>query len=134
MARELAAAFKAPLVASTITRLVVDLNRSIGHPRLHGEGVRKLPRAERDSILREHYLPYRTEAEGLIHKAIARGRRVVHVSSHSFTPELHGKVRAADVGLLYDPARPDDTSFADFFVYGRTLDTCVIRLPAVPSA
>jgi SAM-dependent methyltransferase len=30
----------------------------------------------------------------------------------------------------YDPARPDDTSFADFFVYGRTMEPCLIRLPA----
>jgi SAM-dependent methyltransferase len=31
--------------------------------------------------------------------------------------------------FLYDPARPDDTSFADFFVYGRTNEPCLIRLP-----
>ena len=36
---------------------------------------------------------------------MSRGRRVIHVSSHSFTPELDGKVRRADVGLLYDPGR-----------------------------
>jgi SAM-dependent methyltransferase len=30
----------------------------------------------------------------------------------------------------YHPARPGDTSFADFFVYGRTPEPCVIRLPA----
>ena len=44
----------------------------------------------------------------MIRKAIARARRVVHISSHSFTPELNGKVRTADVGLLYDPARPGE--------------------------
>ena len=36
---------------------------------------------------------------------MSQGLRVIHISSHSFTPELDGKVRAADVGLLYDPAR-----------------------------
>ncbi len=30
----------------------------------------------------------------------------------------------------YDHARPDETSFADFFVYGRTREGCVIRVPA----
>ena len=35
MARQLATAFAAPLVTSTTSRLVVDLNRSIGHPRLY---------------------------------------------------------------------------------------------------
>jgi predicted N-formylglutamate amidohydrolase len=43
---------------------------------------------------------------------IGRGRRVVHVSSHSFTPRLHGKVRQADVGLLYDPRRAGEVRFA----------------------
>lgn len=105
MARELSAAFKAPLVAATVTRLLVDLNRSIGHPRLHGDPIRVLSREERERILADHYRPYRMEAEGRIRRAIGRGRRVIHISSHSFTPELKGKVRAADVGFLYDPAR-----------------------------
>jgi len=104
-ARELSAAFKAPLVAATVTRLLVDLNRSIGHPRLHGEAIRALSREERERILADHYRPYRMETEARIRQAITRGRRVIHISSHSFTPELKGKVRAADVGLLYDPAR-----------------------------
>ena len=30
---------------------------------------------------------------------------MIHVASHSFTPELDGAVRNADIGLLYDPAR-----------------------------
>jgi predicted N-formylglutamate amidohydrolase len=30
---------------------------------------------------------------------------VIHLSIHSFTPELSGVVRDADIGLLYDPAR-----------------------------
>jgi hypothetical protein len=49
VARDLAAAFRAPVVASTVTRLVVDLNRSIGHPRRYGKTVRSLVREERES-------------------------------------------------------------------------------------
>ena len=105
MARELSASFDAPIVASTVTRLLVDLNRSLGHRRLHAESVRHAPREVRDRIVAEHYLPYRAQTENLIRGAIARGRRVIHVAAHSFTPELNGKVRTADVGLLYDPGR-----------------------------
>ena len=36
---------------------------------------------------------------------MSRARRVIHISSHSFTPELDGEVRRADVGLLYHPGR-----------------------------
>src|SRR3981081_2677744 len=33
---------------------------------------------------------------------------MIHISSHSFTPELDGKVRCADVGLLYHPGRHEE--------------------------
>jgi predicted N-formylglutamate amidohydrolase len=36
---------------------------------------------------------------------VSRGHRVIHISSHSFTAELDGRVRGADVGLLYHPGR-----------------------------
>lgn len=41
---------------------------------------------------------------------VARRRRAVHVSSHSFTPVLDGTVRRTDVGLLYDPSRPGEVA------------------------
>jgi predicted N-formylglutamate amidohydrolase len=37
---------------------------------------------------------------------------VVHVAAHSFTPVLEGVNRTADVGFLYDPARPGEVAFA----------------------
>jgi predicted N-formylglutamate amidohydrolase len=105
MARALAKAFGAPLVASTVSRLVVDLNRSLGHPRLHSAATRGAPAAVRARIVDRHYRPYRARVECLVGQAVSRGRRVIHISSHSFTPELDGKVRSADVGLLYHPGR-----------------------------
>jgi predicted N-formylglutamate amidohydrolase len=105
MARALARCLGAPLVSSTISRLLVDLNRSIGHPQLFSEVTRGALAACRAKIIEKHYLPYRTRVEHLVRQSVSRGRRVVHISSHSFTPELGGKVRCADVGLLYDPSR-----------------------------
>ena len=105
MARALARAFAAPLAASTVSRLLVDLNRSIGHPRLFSAAMREAPPEMRSAIVARHYRPYRTQVEDLVRRSVSRGRRVVHVSSHSFTPKLDGRVRRADVGLLYDPAR-----------------------------
>ena len=64
----------------------------------------------RAAIVAQHYRPYRAEVERLVRQSVARGRRVIHISSHSFTPELDGKVRRADVGLLYDPARPGEAA------------------------
>jgi predicted N-formylglutamate amidohydrolase len=105
MAKALAGAFAAPLVSSTVSRLLIDLNRSIGHPQLFSAVTRAAPAEIRSQIVDEHYRPYRTQAEHLITQAVARGHRAIHISSHSFTPELDGKVRGTDVGLLYHPAR-----------------------------
>jgi predicted N-formylglutamate amidohydrolase len=105
MARALAGAFGAPLVASSTSRLLIDLNRSIGHPQLYSAATRRLPAPLREKIVELHYRPYRVQVERLVRRFVSRGRRVIHISSHSFTPELHGNVRRADVGLLYHPGR-----------------------------
>ena len=105
LAEELAKARAAPLFFSTTSRLLIDLNRSPGHPRLYSEATRGAPDSIRAEILERYYLPYRNKVEAKIAEAIAHGRRVIHVASHSFTPVLEGTVRNADIGLLYDPAR-----------------------------
>jgi predicted N-formylglutamate amidohydrolase len=112
MARELAGHFRAALLYSETTRLLVDLNRSPRHPRLFSEAIRALPKAVRDRIVAEHHRPYRGQVERYIGDMIAAGHRVVHVSSHSFTPIMAGVVRNADVGLLYDPLRPGERELA----------------------
>ena len=106
MAEAAAEAFDAPLLASTVTRLVVDLNRSIGHPELHFESLRQTPAALRKALVDAHYRPYRVQAERLAAEAIAQSGRVLHLSCHSFTPVLDEDVRRADIGLLYNPRRP----------------------------
>ncbi|WP_366522121.1 N-formylglutamate amidohydrolase [Candidatus Accumulibacter sp. ACC003] len=110
LARDLAAAFAAPLVLSTVSRLLVDLNRSIGHPRLHSETLRKESAELRQEIVKRYYQPHRAHTEDLIRQAVAAHGRVLHVSAHSFTPELDGKRRNADIGLLYDPSRPGEAA------------------------
>ena len=39
---------------------------------------------------------------------VTQGRRVIHIAVHSFTDNLDGEIRNAEVGLLYDPARPGE--------------------------
>jgi predicted N-formylglutamate amidohydrolase len=105
MARALARAFGALLVTSTISRLLIDLNRSIGHPQLFSAATRGTPANLRAKIVEQHYRPYRVQVERFVRHSVSRGRRVIHISSHSFTPEFDGRMRRADVGLLYDPGR-----------------------------
>ena len=112
MARDIAAALRAPLVASTVSRLVVDLNRSLSNRNAWSDATRGLPAADKERIAALHYLPYRSRVEAIVGDAVADGHRVIHLSSHSFTPVLDGDVRTADVGLLYDPARPGEVAMA----------------------
>ena len=112
VAKELAMATRATLVTSTVSRLLVDLNRSLGNPRVFSAASRAAPSVVRRKIVQQYYLPYRERVEWLVARAVSRGRRVIHISSHSFTPRLYGKVRRADVGLLYHPGRAGEVALA----------------------
>lgn len=111
MAKTLARYFGVPLLTSRVSRVVVDLNRSIGHRNLHLEAVQKLPAEVRQEIIEQYYQPYRNEAEQLITQGIILNGKVIHLSCHSFTNSLNGVTRHADVGLLYDSARQRETTF-----------------------
>jgi predicted N-formylglutamate amidohydrolase len=110
MAEALACAFRAPLLAATVSRLLVDLNRSIGHPQLHAAPVRHISAEERRRILDLYYLPHRHRVYSMIRSASAWARPAIHIASHSFTPELGARTRNADIGLLYDPARKSEAA------------------------
>jgi predicted N-formylglutamate amidohydrolase len=102
----------APFTATT-TRLVVDLNRSPYHRNVFSEYTRVLTREQRAAAMAAHYWPYRNAVEAAVDRAVAAGHAVLHVSSHSFTPVLHGDVRNCDLGFLYDPARSGEVCFID---------------------
>ena len=101
-----------PFTATT-TRLVVDLNRSPNHRNVFSEFTRALAPAERGKAMADHYWPYRNAVVGTVDEAVAAGRAVLHVSSHSFTPVLRGEVRNCDLGFLYDPARRFEVRFIE---------------------
>lgn len=97
---------------SETTRLLVELNRSIGHPKLFSEFSSMLPEKDRQRLLRQHYLPYREEVEQMVQDFVSAGRQVLHLSVHTFTPVLDGEERQADIGLLYDPKRKQERAFS----------------------
>jgi predicted N-formylglutamate amidohydrolase len=111
LARDFASALGAELVYSTTSRLLVELNRSSHHRKLFSEIARGLSQAEQDRILARYYLPYREWVEAQVDDGIASGGRLLHLSCHSFTPNLNGIERRADIGLLYDPRRAPELAF-----------------------
>lgn len=105
LAHSLAAHLGAPLHILPWSRLLVDTNRSLGHPRLFSAWSRALPAAARKHLVERYYQPHRAGIAAAVEAAIARTGRVIHLGIHSFTPIWNGRVRTTDLGLLYDPAR-----------------------------
>lgn len=100
-AEEMARSLRAPLISSTVSRLLVELNRSLGHPQLFSEFSERLPKNARQELLEKYYFPHRETVHQAVQNALDYGR-VFHITVHSFTPELNGQVRNADITFLYD--------------------------------
>lgn len=101
----------APLFTGKWSRLLIELNRSRHHPKLWSEFSKSLSREAKRRLLDDYYGPYRDSVQQFIHDETARGHQVIHIGVHSFTPCLNGETRNADIGLLYDPRRPDELDF-----------------------
>jgi predicted N-formylglutamate amidohydrolase len=102
----------APLIRGTVSRLLIDCNRSLWHPRIFSEISATLPAADRRFIIDTYYRPYRERLRQAINRSITRHGQALHISIHSFTPELGGVIRDADVGVLYDPRRASEKKIA----------------------
>lgn len=99
-------------VQATSTRLLIDCNKAINHPRCFSEVTKDLSSTEKQIIINGYYRPFREQVITHIKKHIAREFKVLHFSIHSFTPVLNNIVRNADIGLLYDPQRPSEKILA----------------------
>lgn len=111
LARTLARRFDAPLFRGVVTRLLVDLNRSLQSPTLFTEYSLRLPEKERVELLARYWEPYRHALRHRVEDQLRGGNRVLHFSVHSFTPKLRGEARNTDIGLLFDPSRAAEERF-----------------------
>lgn len=100
------------LAQTSITRLLIDCNRSLNHPNCFSSFTHCLSQKEKQHIIDQYYLPYRQRVETQIQKYIGQKYQVLHLSIHSFTPILNGVVRNAAIGLLYDSKRHGEKEVA----------------------
>jgi predicted N-formylglutamate amidohydrolase len=96
LARELAAELNARLHQGEMTRLLIDLNRRENSRSAFSAFT---PQDARDALFAYH----RKYRDAVLRDALRLKGRLLHVSCHSFTPELKGEIRNAEIGLLYDP-------------------------------
>ena len=110
------------------SRLFVDLNRTITNKSAfseYNEALESRDKAEAEKAKAQataYWKEYRDKVEKFVQQNIGKssrskgsankGTEIVHLGIHSFTPVLNGKVRNTDIGILYDPARPQERAYA----------------------
>lgn len=99
----------APLVHSTISRLVIDTNRDTASPELIrtlseatviGANI-DLDDAERARRIADYHAPFHAAIETLLERRAAEGLVTVLVCVHSFTPVYLGVARPWPIGLIH---------------------------------
>ncbi len=103
LTRALAAALDAPAILATVSRLVIDLNREVGHGGLvpeRSDGHTIFGNVDLDPAARiaRFHRPY----HATIKAEIDRWRPILIVAVHSFTPALEtgGEARPWEIGIL----------------------------------
>jgi predicted N-formylglutamate amidohydrolase len=102
----LAQRFDAPAVLAGVSRLVIDCNRDLADHDLivaesHGvtiPGNAGIDAAERERRIRDFYEPYHAAIDAVL----SQRPSAFLLSVHSFTPEINGRERRFDVGVLFD--------------------------------
>jgi predicted N-formylglutamate amidohydrolase len=100
------------------SRLFVDLNRTITNKSAFSDYLRNNENAKAQATA--YWNEYRAAIEKFVDSALKPKTRaaksaptIIHLGIHSFTPELNGKVRNTDIGILYDPTRPQERAYAN---------------------
>ncbi|WP_332688375.1 N-formylglutamate amidohydrolase [Devosia sp.] len=99
----------APLVQSTVSRLIIDCNRELDAPDLiwtmsestHIAANENLDDAERRYRIDQFHRPYHASIETLLEARRHAGRETILVCMHSFTPIYHGVARPWPIGLIH---------------------------------
>ena len=113
VARQVAAALDAPLVAQNYSRLVIDCNRDpevpTSIPRLSESveipGNVNLSDADREVRRAEIFDPYHDRIRALLDERAAAGRPTILVAQHSMTNIYHGVPREMHAAVLYNRDR-----------------------------
>lgn len=114
VAVELADRLDAPLVHSTVSRLIIDCNRDVNavdliptvSERTDIAANAGLTPAERDYRIQTFHAPFHAAIDRLLDARQAAGRETILVTVHSFTPTYKDVVRPWPVGLIHgtDPS------------------------------
>jgi predicted N-formylglutamate amidohydrolase len=125
IASRLSEAIGLPVHAGAFTRMFVDLNRPADHPDVIPEvcygapvpGNVHLSAGDRQARLDLFHAPYWQAIRRDVEARLVDSDGVLHLSSHSFAPELDPANRTFDVGVLYDPAHAFEAELAERLMF-----------------
>jgi predicted N-formylglutamate amidohydrolase len=108
------------------TRMFVDLNRAADHPDVipinsYGTAVPgnvDLDALARATRLAEYHAPYWKAVRHEVSARLLEPGRCLHLSVHSFDPNLDPRTRTFDVGVLYDPSQVFEAELAEALMFG----------------
>ena len=105
IARQLAGALDIDLHYSEVSRLLIELNRSLDSASLFSPFTQNLSDLQRQRLIEMYYMPFRQKVHRCIAEYISQRTVVLHFSVHTFTPLFRGQRRPFDIGVLFDPSR-----------------------------
>ena len=93
------------------SRLLIEPNRSIDHKDLYSPFTATLSGEEKAELLSKYYMPYRKSVEEFIETYL--DQEVIHISIHSFTPNLGNQNRETPLGLLFNSKSTAERGLAE---------------------
>jgi predicted N-formylglutamate amidohydrolase len=125
IASRLSEAVGLPVHAGAFSRMFVDLNRAADHPDViptvsYGEPVPgnvHLSPGDRQARIDLFHAPYWQAIRRDVQARLVDTGEVLHLSSHSFAPELDPANRTYDVGVLYDPSHAYEAELAEKLMF-----------------
>ena len=125
IAARLSEAVGLPVHAGAFTRMFVDLNRAADHPDVipsvcYGAPVPgnvHLSPGDRQARIDMFHAPYWQAVRRDVQARLIDSGEVLHLSSHSFDPELDPANRTYDCGVLYDPAHAYEADLAERLMF-----------------
>ena len=117
-------------ISNETTRLLVDCNRSLFRQNLFSPFTNSLDDVTKKQILDHYYYPYRNTFYENVKDVVLHGNTVFHISVHAFTPEIDGKIRNADIGILFNPIHGIEKTVAKYWrkILNEILPDLTVRL------